>query len=310
MKYTVTGGAGFIGSNLVDQLIKEGHEVSVVDNLSTGSRSNLNPKASFFNADISEMSNESPRGSINSSKIEQALEGASAVFHLAALARVQPSIKEPVKFNKTNVDGTLNMLLAANKMGVKRFVYSASSSAYGNAKVFPTPETEPTDPLSPYGLQKLIGEQYCRVFSHCYDMETVSLRYFNVFGERQSLKGAYCLVMGIFAQQKLKGESMTIRGDGEQRRDFTYVGDVVRANILASQSDKVGNGESINIGNGDNRSINQLADLIGGERTNLPAVLEPLQTLADNSKAKELLGWSPTILIEEWVPKYKKDLGI
>ena len=123
MKYTVTGGAGFIGSNLVDQLIKEGHEVSVVDNLSTGIRSNLNPKASFFNADISEISNESPRGSINSSKIEQALEGSNAVFHLAALARVQPSIKEPVKFNKTNVDGTLNMLLAAHKMGVKRFVY-------------------------------------------------------------------------------------------------------------------------------------------------------------------------------------------
>jgi UDP-glucose 4-epimerase len=195
-------------------------------------------------------------------------------------------------------------------LGIKRFVYSASSSAYGNAEVFPTPESHPTNPLSPYGLQKLIGEQYCKVFSICYGLETVCLRYFNVFGERQSLEGAYCLVMGIFANQRLKGEPMTIAGDGEQRRDFTYVGDVVKANISASKSDKVGDGEVINIGNGENRSVNQLAELIGGPRLNIEARLEPKQTLADNTKAKELLNWEPSVTLEEWIPKYKEELKI
>jgi UDP-glucose 4-epimerase len=240
----------------------------------------------------------------------EGMAGSDAVFHLAAKARVQPSIENPIEFNKTNVDGTLNMLILTRDAGIKRFVYSASSSAYGNASKFPTPEDHPTDPLSPYGLQKLIGEQYCKVFSHCYDLETVCLRYFNVFGERQSLSGAYCLVMGIFIQQRLEDKQMTIVGDGEQRRDFTYVGDVVKANILAAQSEKVGFGEVINIGNGDNRSINQLADLIGGPRKNTEARLEPNQTLADNSKAKKLLGWSPTVSIEKWLPEYKNSLGL
>lgn len=302
MKYVVVGGAGFIGSNLTDLLISEGHEVLVVDNLSTGFESNLNKSANLLILDISHPS--------NLDSLTDAISGYDGIFHLAALARVQPSIEDPYRFNKTNVDGTLNVLLAARDANVKRVVYSASSSAYGDANIFPTPEDHPTDPLSPYGLQKLIGEQYCRVFHHCYGLETVSLRYFNVFGERQSLDGAYKLVMGVFAKQKLEGKPLTITGDGEQRRDFTYVGDVARANLLSMQSNNVGSGDVINIGNGDNRSINQLADLIGGEKVYIEKRLEPEQTLADNSKAKQLLGWSPSVSIEDWVPSYKKSLGL
>lgn len=319
MKCVVTGGAGFVGSNLVDELISQGHEVVVIDNLCNGKKENINPNATFIKADLnccrqgsypSSVYKQFPCPSRDTALVENAIQDSHVIFHLAALARVQPSIEDPVSFNDSNVGGTLNILMIAKKLGIKRFVYSASSSAYGNAKIFPTPESHPTNPLSPYGLQKLIGEQYCKVFAICYGLETVCLRYFNVFGERQSLDGAYCLVMGIFANQKLQGKPMTIVGDGEQRRDFTYVGDIVRANILASKSDRVGYGEVINIGNGDNRSVNQLADLIGGPREHIENRLEPKQTLADNKKALDLLGWSPTVTLEEWMPKYKKDLGI
>ena len=319
MKCVVTGGAGFVGSNLVDELISQGHEVVVIDNLCNGKKENINPNATFIEADLNCCRQESypssvykqfPCPSRDTALVENAIQDSHVIFHLAALARVQPSIEDPVSFNDSNVGGTLNILMIAKKLGIKRFVYSASSSAYGNAKIFPTPESHPTNPLSPYGLQKLIGEQYCKVFAICYGLKTVCLRYFNVFGERQSLDGAYCLVMGIFANQKLQGKPMTIVGDGEQRRDFTYVGDIVRANILASKSDRVGYGEVINIGNGDNRSVNQLADLIGGPREHIESRLEPKQTLADNKKALDLLGWSPTVTLEEWVPKYKKELGI
>ena len=302
MKYIVTGGAGFIGSNLVDALVSEGHEVIVIDNISTGKEENVNSKATLFICDISHKD--------HIATMAEVMKGADTVFHLAALARVQPSIENPHKFNKVNVNGTLHVLTAAKESGVRRVVYSASSSAYGDATIFPTPENHPTDPLSPYGLQKLIGEQYCRVFYHCYGLETVSLRYFNVFGERQSLDGAYKLVMGIFAEQRLKGKPLTITGDGEQRRDFTYVGDVVQANILASSSSLVGKGESINIGNGDNRSVNEIANLIGGPKKYIDKRLEPQQTLADNTRAKDLLNWKPTTTVEEWIPKYKKHLGI
>lgn len=302
MKYVVIGGAGFIGSNLTDFLIDNGHEVLVIDNLSTGKESNVNSKAELKILDISHHSSFETLVSL--------ISGYDGIFHLAALARVQPSIENPHEFNKVNVNGTLFVLDAAVKAGVKRVVYSASSSAYGDAEIYPTPENHKTDPLSPYGLQKLIGEQYCRVFHHCYNLETVSLRYFNVFGERQALEGAYCLVMGIFAQQRLNGDPMTITGDGEQRRDFTYVKDVCMGNFLAMTSDKVGSGEVINIGNGDNRSVNQIADLIGGPKKYVEKRLEPFQTLADNTKAKNLLGWKPTVTVEDWIPIYKKDLGI
>jgi UDP-glucose 4-epimerase len=171
-------------------------------------------------------------------------------------------------------------------------------------------ETNKTNPLSPYGLQKLIGEQYCKLFHDVYEVETVCLRYFNVFGERQVLKGAYSLVMGIFANQRLNDQPLTINGDGEQKRDFTYVGDVVNANILAATSNKVGSGEVINIGSGNNRSVNQIADLIGGPKEYRDPILEPQETLADNGKAKKLLGWEPTTTVEDWIPTYKKELGI
>lgn len=301
-KYLVTGGAGFIGSHIVDRLVQDGNQVIVVDNFCSGKQENLNPKAKVFNLDISD--------SANKEKITSLMSDCAGVFHLAALARVQPSIEDPVAFNKANVDGTLNILICAKNAGIKRVVYSASSSAYGEACIFPTPENHPTDPLSPYGLQKLIGEQYCKVFYHCYGLETVSLRYFNIYGERQSLNGAYCLVMGIFANQRINNNPLTIVGDGEQRRDFTYVGDTVEANILAMNSKNVGSGESINIGNGNNRSVNEIADLIGGDKIYLEKRLEPQKTLADNSKAKKLLNWEPTTLVEDWIPKYKKQLGI
>ena len=297
----VTGGAGFIGSNLVDKLIEQGIEVIILDDLSTGKKENINPKAKFIECDISTASQVDLTFYIN---------GADVVFHTAAKARVQPSIDDPLTFNKANVDGTLNMLYASHKMKIKRFVYSASSSAYGNATRFPTPEEHPTNPLSPYGLQKYIGEQYCEVFSKVYGLDTVSLRYFNVYGKRMNLEGAYCLVLGIFTKQMLEGKPLTINNDGNQRRDFTYVGDVVEANILAATHSEPLLGDVFNIGNGNNFSVNEVADMLGGEKTYGNKVLEPFQTLADNSKALLLLDWDPKGDLHTWIKKYKKELGI
>tara|TARA_B100001094_G_scaffold325957_1_gene381237 strand:+ start:546 stop:1442 length:897 start_codon:yes stop_codon:yes gene_type:complete len=296
----VTGGAGFIGSNLVDRLIGDGHEVVIVDDMSTGQNNNINPKADFWGYDIADVDMD----------WKEVFKDVDIVFHTAAKARVQPSIDNPVEFDRTNVGGVVNMLNCSRKYGVKRFIYSSSSSVYGNVETTPTPESHKLNPISPYALQKLIGEQYCKLFSELYGLETVCLRYFNVYGERQLLEGAYCLVMGIFARQKLLGEPMTIRGDGEQRRDFTYVGDVVDANVRCMDYPLELNGEAFNIGNSDNRSVNQIADLIGGDRVNVEPVIEPRETLANNDKAKKVLGWSPTNKIENWIIKYKEEIGI
>jgi len=293
MKYLVTGGAGFIGGHLVDKLIEQGHEVIVVDNLSTGIKSNINPKATFINADISER--------INREELCIAMENVDTVFHCAALARVQPSIQNPQKYHKANIDGTFNVLLSARDSKVRRVVYSASSSAYGDQKQMPLTEDMPTAPISPYALHKLIGEQYCFVFSKCYGLETVSLRYFNVYGERQAVDGAYSTVIGTFLKQKYDGYKLTITNDGEQRRDFTYVGDVVDANIKAATSNKVGNGEVINIGKGSNYSVNEVADLISEEKEFIGDRLEPRETLADNTRAKELLDWAPQTDLKDWL---------
>jgi UDP-glucose 4-epimerase len=302
MKYAVTGGAGFIGSNLVDTLISNDNEVIIFDNFSSGIEENINSKAKLIKVDVSD--------STNNDIIKSALKNVDTVFHFAAMARVQPSIDDPVTFEKNNSLGTINMLKCSVDANVRRFVYSASSSAYGNAVKMPMVEEDNIDPISPYAMQKYYGEVACKMFCKVYNIETVSLRYFNVYGERQSMEGAYALVVAAFARMRLNNLPLTIRGDGEQKRDFTYVKDVVKANILASESKLVGNGEVINIGNGDNNSVNEIAQMIGGETINVDPVIEPKETLADNSKAKELLGWSPSMNIKDWIPKYLNDLGI
>ena len=316
MKYIVTGGTGFIGSALTKRLLDDGDEVVVIDNYSSSGGELLadhtsNPSLEILRGDISYIKTQTDLHQ----KLTKAFEGVDTVFHLAARARVQPSIEEPVLFNATNVEGTLNMLEYSRHAKVRRFVFTSSSSIYGDTTMFPTPETAPKTPLSPYGLQKLIGEQYCQLYSRIHDLETVCLRYFNVYGENFPTSGAYCLVMGNFSQQLKKGEDLKIYGDGEQRRDFTYVQDVVQANMLASTSPKVGKGEGLNIGNGDNRSINDIAKIfIDHAKTTrpeakidyLPARTEPLVTLADNTEAKNLLGWSPSGNVEEWLSNYLK----
>jgi UDP-glucose 4-epimerase len=235
---------------------------------------------------------------------------ADYVFHLAAFARVQPSIEDPITANDINLNGTLNVLVAARDAKVKKVVYSASSSAYGDQTEMPLREDMPAHPMSPYGVQKYVGELYCRMFSEVYGLPTVSLRYFNIYGKRQLLEGAYCLVMGIFVRQRLAGQPMTITNDGEQRRDFTSVVDAVRANIMSAESDNVGQGEVINIGRGKNYSVNEVAKMIGGPYVYGEKRIEPKETLADNSLAKKLLNWEPTVELSDWIVEYKKEMGL
>ena len=297
-KCLVTGGAGFIGSNLVDALVERGDEVIILDNLTTGKKENLNPRAQFVEIDLRDLE-----------KIKPYFIGVDYVFHCAALARVQPSIVDPVTYHDHNVNSTLNVLVASRDAKVKKVVYSASSSAYGNQTQMPLKEDMTPHPISPYALQKYIGEEYCRLFSEVYQLPTVCLRYFNVYGPRMATNGAYACAIAIFGQQRIKNEPMTIVGDGEQRRDNTYVGDVVRANILASASGVL-DGTPINIGTGQNKSVNEMAALIGGPTVALPSRIEPRETLADNSRARELLGWEPQMELEKWIPEYKYELGI
>lgn len=292
MKTLVTGGAGFIGSNLVDELINQGNEVIVLDNLSTGKKENLNPKAKLVVADIT-----------NLEEIKPHFVGIDYVFHLAALPRVQWSIENPIESHNANINGTLNVMVAARDAKVKRLVYSASSSAYGDSSVLPLKEDLLPMPMSPYGLHKYVGEHYAHLFYLLYGLETVSLRYFNAYGPRMAFSGAYVTVISVFLQQKKEGKKMTITGDGTQTRDFTYVADIVNANILASQSSKVGKGEVINIGAGKNQSVNEIAKMLGGEFEHIAPRIEPHDTLADNSKAKNLLDWQPKVNIEEGIKK-------
>ena len=304
MKYVVTGGAGFIGSTFIDEVLLKDKDTKIVciDNFSTGYASNIPSSfnVKIIDTDISALTTDSEF----TKTVKDEVSDADAMFHFAAKARVQPSIDNPIEFNDTNVSGTLNLLEICRQVGIKRFIFSSSSSIYGDTDIFPTPETAPISPLSPYGLQKLIGEQYCQLYSTIHNLETVCLRYFNVYGNKMPTTGAYCLVMGIYTQLKRLGKVLPIYGDGSQRRDFTYVKDVVQANILASTSDNVGNGEIINIGNGDNRSIQDIADIFGGPFDYKPKRLEPFKTLADNTKARELLGWNPTGNVEQWLINY------
>ena len=302
MECVVTGGAGFIGSNLVDMLLTDGHNVIVIDNFSSGKKENCNKNAVYYDVDLSDTEKKST--------ITDILQSTKVIFHCAALARVQPSIIDPMKYEVNNTLSTVNILKAAVDAGVRRVVYSSSSSVYGPTEKLPSKENDVPNPISPYAIQKYYGELCCKMFSKIYSIETVCLRYFNVFGERQNLGGAYATVVGIFIDQLLNNQQLTINGNGKQRRDFTYVKDVVSANILASQSKKVGRGEIINIGSGTNVSINTLASCLGGSKKHLNPVDEPFANLADIKRAIKLLDWEPTIDILDWIKDYKILHGI
>ena len=309
MKYIVTGGVGFIGSNLVDRLLEDGHEIVIIDNLENDeSRRRFESKEfSSWNINNPTIINED----IATITDFSAFYNADGMFHLAALPQVQPSINNPIKYHSVNVNGTLNMLVACKEMGIKRFVFSSSSAVYGDVKSLPTTEAADLNPVSPYGLHKLIGEQYCQLFDKIYDMETFSLRYFNVFGPRQPLSGDYSLVMGKFANQLLNKSPLTINGDGEQRRDFIYVGDVVDANIACMTIDSSKN-NIINIGSGYNISVNELADMLSktAPRINNPPVIEARETLANIETATNLLNWTPKIKLGDWIETYKEELEL
>ncbi|KKQ66354.1 MAG: hypothetical protein US86_C0006G0034 [Candidatus Daviesbacteria bacterium GW2011_GWA2_38_24] len=294
MKCLVTGGAGFIGSHIVDALVAEGYDVHIVDNLSSGKKENVNPKATLHQVDIRDKE-----------KLIPIFKDVQYVFHEAALPRVQYSIENPIETNEVNVTGTLNVLEASRLNNVKRIIYAASSSAYGDSKILPVKETFPPNPLSPYGAQKYIGEVYVKVWAEVYKLETVSLRYFNVYGPRLNPEGAYPLAIGYFLKSKKEGRPLTVTGDGKQTRDFTNVSDVVKANLLAMKSDRVGNGEVINIGGGHRQSINSIAELIGGKIEYVAPRIEPHDTEADITHAKELLEWEPRVSLKEGLEETK-----
>jgi len=296
-KSIVTGGAGFIGSHLVDKLLELGEEVIVIDDFSLGKEENLfhhkeNPKLKII------------RKSICDQDIEPLFAGIKVVYHVAALPRVQYSIKNPKETNKVNIEGTLNILEMCRKAGVKRVVYSASSSAYGNQDSLPLRENMSPNPMSPYALQKLTGEYYCKIYHLIYGIETISLRYFNVFGPRQDPIGGYACLIPKSIKLSLEGKSPIIFGDGEQTRDFTYVKDVVAANILAAKtSNKEAFGKTFNVGNSRNFSVNKVVSLILegkgiSPRYELP-VIEPKGTLADTTQIKKILGWTPEYSFED-----------
>jgi len=290
----VTGGAGFIGSHLVELLINNGHHVTVVDNLATGRMENLEDfnhqsRLDFHNADITDFQ-----------KIEPLFSGIDWVFHLAALADIVPSVTRPMVYHQANVDGTVAVLEAARSAGVKRFMYSASASCYGIPDEYPTPESAEIRPMYPYALTKNIGEQFVLHWAKVYDMACVSLRLFNVYGPKSRTTGSYGAVFGVFLAQKLAGKPYTVVGDGTQSRDFVFVSDVARAFLLAAQSDV--RGQILNVGAGKPNSINSLVSLLGGPVQNIPKRPgEPDVTFADTAKITKALDWHPTIDFEEGV---------
>ena len=294
----VTGGGGFIGSHLAEALLKKGHGVRILDDFSTGKRENLTFRNHTPSLDIVE-------GDIRDLVLcQKAMEGVDYVFHQAALPSVQRSVEDPLGSNAVNVGGTLNVLLAARDAKVKRVMYASSSSIYGDTPTLPKKEDMSPTPLSPYALQKYTGEQYCRLFSQLYGLETVSLRYFNVFGPRQDPNSVYSAVIPRFIEALLHRRSPIVYGDGEQSRDFTYIDNVVQANVLAMSAQRL-QGEIVNIACGQRISLNQLLGIlkqfIPSER---PAVYEEARpgdvrhSLADISKAKDCLRYEPIVSIE------------
>jgi UDP-glucose 4-epimerase len=291
----VTGGGGFIGSHLVDRLLADGRRVRVIDNFEVGNPRNLeqhkdNASLEVMAADIRDRD-----------AIKKAFEGVDRVFHLAARADIVPSIVEPREYFESNVDGTFNVLEAARDFGISRMIYIASSSCYGIPDAYPTREDAHIRPQYPYALTKYLGEQLALHWAQTYDLPIVSLRFFNVYGPRARTSGTYGAVFGVFLAQLLAGEPLTIVGDGEQTRDFTFVTDVVDAIVTAANSDV--SGDVFNVGSGASVSVNRLVELLGAEKTvNIPKRPgEPDCTLADMTHIKETLGWTPSVPIEDGV---------
>ena len=297
--FLVTGGAGFIGTNLVSALLEKGHTVKVVDDLTAGNKNRLPAAADFYQEDIR-----------NTDALAEIFSGVDIVVHLAALPRVQFSIEEPVMVHDVNVNGTLSVLEAAKRAQVKRVVFAATSAAYGDQEVLPLSIDLPVAPKSPYALHKYIGEEYMRLWSQLFSIETVSLRFFNVYGPHLDPDGAYALVIGRFLKLAKDGQALSITGDGEQTRDFVHVLDVAEAITLAGLSDTVGKGEVLNVGSGKETSINTLAKMIGGDVVYVAPRFEPKHTLADISQTKTLLGWEPKVGLEEGIASLKKEFGL
>jgi UDP-glucose 4-epimerase len=294
MKYLVTGGAGFIGSNIVDKLLENGHSVVVIDNESSDAHDRFywNEKADNHIADICDYDTVRPL-----------FDGVDYVLHLAAEARIQPAIINPLKAVKTNTLGTATVLQCAREAGVKRVVYSSTSSGYGRNGI-PNIETQPDDCLNPYSVSKISGEKLCSMYYELFGLETVVLRYFNVYGPREPMRGQYAPVIGIFRRQKQAGEPLTIVGDGDQRRDFTHVFDVANANILASTASVSQHllGTVFNIGTGTNYSVNEIAKMYNHTSINIsPRLGEARETLANNEKSVNILGWQPKESVADYI---------
>jgi nucleoside-diphosphate-sugar epimerase len=294
--YLVTGGAGFIGSHLSEELVRRGHRVRVADSLITGKRANLDhiSGVEFLEGDLADMA-----------FAQQAVEGMNYVLHQAAIPSVPRSVKDPITSNRANVDATLNVLVAARDAGVKRLVFAGSSSAYGNTPTLPKHEGMPDSPLSPYALQKVVGEQYLQMFTKLYGLETVTIRYFNVFGPRQDPSSPYSGVISVFATALLENRPATIYGDGGQTRDFTYVANVVDGVLRACEAGGA-SGEVINVATGGRISLNELYHTM---KKLVGATVDPVyvdtragdvrDSQADISKARRILGYEPVVSFEE-----------
>jgi len=296
MKSLVTGGAGFIGSHIVEKLLSMGHEVIVIDNeYSDNEQFNWNEKAHNYKYDICDYVH-----------TRSLYDGVDYVFHCAAEARIGPSIENPINTMNINTLGTCTVLQCAREAGVKKVMYSSTSAAYGS-NPSPNIETQPNDCLNPYSVSKVAGEELCKMYTSLYGLPTVIFRYFNVYGERAPRKGQYAPVTGIFLRQLAVGEPLTIVGDGEQRRDFVYVGDVARANIMAAISNLEPEkyGQVYNVGTGKNYSVNEIAEQISDNIINIPPRVGEIKiSLADISKIKSELGWEPKTDIRKWILGY------